>query len=80
MAVLDHGLDLVRVGLVDDPEDVVAIDETEASMCTLQVVDCLSHIALCAEYQSSKAILGVFNLLSLTDLCQTLDNLSVGQT
>jgi len=80
MAVLDHSLDLVRVRLINNSEDIVSIDETETSMSTLQVVDGLSHVTLCAEDQSSKTILGVFDLLSFAYLVQTLDNLSIGQT
>lgn len=77
LAVLDHGPDEHRVRLVADLEDVVLRDEAEAGPCGLEVVDCLTHVALGGEYQRGEALVVRFDLISARRTRMTLNEAEV---
>ena len=79
MARLDHRLHFNRMRAVHHLKYVIPIHEPESRVCALQVVDGLSHVTFGGEHQRRDAIFGEFDLLSLTYLLETLDNLTISE-
>jgi hypothetical protein len=79
VAALYHGLHFDRMWAVDDFEDVVAVDEAEAGVGRLQVVDCLSHVAFGGEDERCEAVVGILYILGFADLQDAAHDLGVGE-
>lgn len=68
-----------RMGLITHFEDIVGCDDAQARKSGLQIVDGLSHVSFCGEYQSFETRVGILDLFDVAKLQQPPHDLFVRQ-
>ena len=76
---LQHRLHLDRMRTIHDAKDIIPAHDAEARERRLQVVDGLAHVALGAEDEGGKAVVGELYAFHLADGKEARDELGVGE-